>query len=160
MRSMTQQQALRAIGQDLERRDIRTFDIRCEQDVYVVQGGYQDPPGPMPITVHYSSADLENLNQEGNEKRDRGSGDMEFLKLSLILRAIGAHVERKGARLLRISNGSARSTTPIFTIEYETAAGEQVSNDLTSAAVYDICVSTYKLRGKMAASGKYRMWRR
>ncbi|HET8564774.1 MAG TPA: hypothetical protein VFM35_12945, partial [Candidatus Binatia bacterium] len=94
---MTQQQALRAIGQDLERRDIKAFDIRCERDAYIVQAGYQVPPAPMPVTVHYSVDDLENLNQEGNEKRDRASGTMEFLSLSLILRAIGAHVERKKA---------------------------------------------------------------
>ena len=156
MRSMTQQQALRAIGQDLERRDIRTFDIRCERDLYVVHGGYQDPPAPMPVTVHYSQNDLEDLNQQGNDKRDRTSGNMDFLRLSLILRAIGAHVEGKKGRLRRISNSSARSMTPIFRIEYETASGEQVTNDLTSTAVYDICVSTYKLRGKI----KYGVWRR
>lgn len=161
MRSMTQQQALRAIGQDLERRDIKTFDITCERDAYVVQGGYQVPPAPMPVTVHYSVDDLENLNQEGNEKRDGASGNMDFLRLSLILRAIGAHVERKKGRLRRISNSNARGMTPIFRIEYETASGEQVTNDLTSSAVYDICVSTYKLRGKIsAASAKYGVWRR
>jgi len=150
MRSMTQQQALRAIGQDLERRDIKTFDIKCEGDLYVVRAGYQDPPAPMPVTVHYSVDDLENLNEEGEEKRG-ASGAMEFLRLSLILRAIGAHVGQKKARVLRISNSTVVGMAPVFRIEYETATGKQAIDELASAAVYDICVKMYKLRGKILA---------
>src|SRR5215510_1262877 len=41
-------EALRAIGQDLEARGIKTFVIRPEADFYVFEAGYQSPPAPSP----------------------------------------------------------------------------------------------------------------
>jgi hypothetical protein len=142
--------ALRAIGQDLEARGIKTFVIRCEADLYVVEAGYQSPPAPTPLTLHYTLDDLEQLDREGRKEREGGDYDSsvkDFLRLSQILRAIGSYVGRKGARLLSVSNNvSTARTMPVFTIEYETAQGERVVDDRTGSEIYDMCVSIYKLR--------------
>jgi hypothetical protein len=66
--------------------------------------------------------------------------------LSQSLRAIGTYVDRKGARLLSVSNNT--STGTVVTIEYETAQGARVIDDRTGSAIYDMCVSFYKLRGR------------
>ena len=144
--------ALRAIGQDLEERGIKTFLIRCEADLYVVEAGYQSPPAPTSVTLHYSLDDLEQLDQEGLEERkggDHDSGVKDFLRLSQILRAIGSYIGRKEARLLSVSNNvSTAGTMPVVRIEYETAQGERVVDDRTGSAIYDLCVCIHKLRGR------------
>ena len=139
---------LRAIGQDLEARGIKTFVIRCEADLYVVEAGYQSPPAPTPVTLYYTLNDIEQLDREGREGDDRDSGVKDFLSLSRILRAIGTYVGRKGARLLSVSNNALTAgKMPVVTIEYETAQGERVVDDRTGSAIYDMCVSIYMLRG-------------
>src|SRR5512132_1411705 len=100
-------EALRAIGQDLEARGIKTYVIRPAADFYVVEAGYQSPPAPTPVTLHYTLDDIERLDHEGRERRDHDSGFEDFLRLSQILRAIGSYVGRKGARLLSISNNAS-----------------------------------------------------
>jgi hypothetical protein len=124
-------EALRSIGQDLEARCIKTFVIRCEADFYAVEAGYQSPPAPTPLILHYTLDDLEQLDHEGREGRRKGDYDSsvkDFLRLSQILRAIGVYVSRKGSRL------------------------ERVVDDRTGAAIYDMCVSMYKLRGRSGAN--------
>jgi len=144
--------ALRAIGQDLEARGIKIFVIRCEADLYVVEAGYQSPPAPTPVTLHYTLDDIEQLDQEGREQSDHDSGVEDFLRLSQILRAIGSYVSWKGARLLSVSNNALMGTMAVVTIEYETAQGERVVDDRTGSAIYDMCVSIYKLSGRLSAN--------
>jgi hypothetical protein len=145
-------EALRAIGNDLEMRGVKTFVIRCETDLYVVEAGYQSPPAPTPVILHYTLDDIEQLDREGRERDDRDSGVKDFLSLSQILPAIGTYVGRKGARLLSVSNNALTAgTMPVVTIEYETAQGERVVDDRTGSAIYDMCVRIYKLRERLSA---------
>ena len=145
-------QALRVIGQDLEARGIKTFVIRPEADFYVVEAGYQSPPAPTPISLHYTLDDIERLDHEGRERRDDDAGIEDFLSLSQILRAIGTYLGRKRARFLSVSNNALTAgTMPVLTIEYETAEGERFIDDRTASAIYDMCVRTYKLRERLNA---------
>jgi hypothetical protein len=147
MSAIAWSKALRAIGQDLEARGIKTFVIRCEADLYVVEAGYQSPPALTPVTLYYTLDDIEQLDREGRED-NRDSGVKVFLSLSQILRAIGSYVGRRGARLLSVSNNVLTGTMPVVKIEYETAQGERVVDDRTGSAIYDLCVSIHKLRGR------------
>jgi hypothetical protein len=145
-------EALRTIGHDLEMRGIKTFVIRCEADLYLVEAGYQSPPAPTPVILRYTLDDIEQLDREGREGDSLDSGVKDFLSLSQILRAIGTYVGRKRARLLSVSNNALMAgTMPIVTIEYETAEGERVIDDRTASAIYDMCVRTYKLRERLNA---------
>jgi hypothetical protein len=141
-------EALRAIGQDLEARGIKTFRIKCEADLYIVEAGYQSPPAPTPVTLYYTLDDIEQLDRQGREGDNCNSAVKDFLSLSQILPAVGSYVGRKGARLLSVSNNTLTGTIPVVNIEYETAQGERVVDDRTGSAIYDLCVSIYKLRGR------------
>jgi hypothetical protein len=140
-------QALRAIGEDLEQRGIKAFDITCAEDSYMVQGGYQAPPNPMPLSLCYSMEDIRYLDRECQEKRNQASDSHDFLRLSLILRSIAGYIDRKKGRLLRISNNIANGTNAVFRIEYTNADNERIVDERAVSAIYDICVSQYKLRG-------------
>jgi hypothetical protein len=145
-------EALRTIGYDLEMRGIKAFVIRCEADLYPVEAGYQSPPAPTPVILHYTLDDIEQLDREGREGDSLDSGVKDFLSLPQILRAIGTYVGRKKARLLSVSNNALTAgTMPVVTIEYETAEGERVIDDRTPSAIYDMCVRTYKLRERLNA---------
>jgi hypothetical protein len=148
MSAVAWSKALRAIGQDLEARGIKTFVIRCEADLYVVEAGYQSPPAPTPVTMCYTLDDIEQLDREGREGDKCNSAAKDFLSLSQILRAIGSYVGRRGARLLSVSNNAMTGTMPVVKVEYETAQGERIVDDRTGSAIYDMCVSIYKLRGR------------
>ena len=54
MPAVSYSEILRVIGQDLEIRGIKAFDIRDEGDRFFVQCGYQDPPAATPVTLYYS----------------------------------------------------------------------------------------------------------
>jgi hypothetical protein len=149
-------QALRAIGEDLEQRGIKAFDITCAEDYYMVQGGYQAPPNPMPLSLSYSLEDIRYLDNEHREKRDQACNGHDFLRLPLILRSIAGYISRKKGRLLRISNNVATGTNAVFRIEYSNADNERVVDERAVSAIYDICVSQYKLRGNdLRTPGSY-----
>ena len=148
MSAIAWSKALRAIGQDLEARGIKTFVIRCEADLYVVEAGYQSPPALTPVTLYYTLDDIEQLDREGREEDKCNAAAKDFLSLSQILRTIGTYLSRKGARLLSVSNNALTGAMPVVKIEYETAQGERVVDERTGSAIYDLCVSVYKLRGR------------
>jgi len=153
--------ALRAVGEDLEIRGIRCLDLRCEGDTCIVQCGYQQPPAPTPLTLHYAPDDIEHLDREGREKRQDFSPAKDFLTLSHILRGIGWYLDKRNARLLRISNNESPGTNMVFRIEYETDEGGAVVEERPVSSLYDICVNMYKQRGKDTRFGaKTGRWRR
>jgi hypothetical protein len=146
---------LRVIGQDLEIRGIKAFDIRDEGERVFVQCGYQDPPAATPVTLYYTPTDIEELEPQGVEKRGQLSKQEDFFTLSQILRAIGGYVDQKKARLIRLSNNDCPGADVVFRIEYETREREQVVDDRSGSAIYDLCVNMYKRRGKSARN----IWR-
>jgi hypothetical protein len=146
---------LRVIGQDLEIRGIKAFDIRDQGERIFVQCGYQDPPAATPVTLYYTLRDIEELKPQGVEKRGQPSEQGDFFTLSHTLRAIGGYVDQKKARLLRLSNNDCAGADSGFRIEYQTREGERLVDDRSGAAIYDLCVNMYKRRGKLPKS----IWR-
>jgi hypothetical protein len=148
-------EALRTIGRDLEFRGIKTFLISCAAALYIVEAGYQSPPAPTAVTLHYTLDDIAQLDRETRERNDRDSAVKDFLSLSQILSAIGSYVTSKGARLLSVSNSGSTESTPVVKTEYETIQGERIVDDLTGSAIYELCVGVYKLRGTSSNSIRY-----
>jgi hypothetical protein len=146
---------LRVIGQDLEIRGIKAFDIRNEGEMVLVQCGYQSPPAATPVTLHYSARDIEELKPQAAEKRGQASKPGDFFTLSQTLRAIGGYVDQKKARLIRLSNNDCHGADVVFRIEYETWERERVVDDRSGSAIYDLCINMYKRRGKLARN----IWR-
>ncbi len=146
---------LRVIGQDLESRGIKAFDIRNERERILVHCGYQVPPAETPVTLYYTPIDIEELKPQGTEKRGQPSNQGDFFTLSQTLRAIGGYVDQKKGRWLRLSNNDCPAADVVFRVEYETREGERVVDDRSGSAIYDLCVNMYKRRGKLARN----IWR-
>ena len=155
MPAVSYSEILRVIGQDLEIRGIKAFDIQDEGERVFVQCGYQDPPAATPVTLYYTARDIEELKPQGTEKRGQPSKQGDFFTLSQTLRAIGGYVDQKKARLIRLSNNDCPGADVVFRIEYETRERERVVDDRSGSAIYDLCVNMYKRRGKLARN----IWR-
>jgi len=141
---------LRVIGQDLEIRGLKAFDIRDEGDRICVQCGYQVPPAATPVTLYYTPRDIEELKPQGAEKRGQSSKPEDFFTISQTLRAIGGYVDQKKARFLRLSNNDCPGADVVFRIEYETRERERLVEDRSGSGIYDLCVNMYKRRRKLA----------
>ena len=137
---------LRCIGQDLELRGLKSLEIRPSGAVYVVRCGYQPPPAPTPVSLHYTRADIEELERAGQEHRGQSLPAKDFVNLVQILRAIGGYLDKNQAILVAVSNNESSGTEPLYRVEYQTRDGEHVIDDREGAAIYDMCVSMYKRR--------------
>ena len=150
MPAINYSEVLRVIGQDLEIRGIKAFDIRDEGEKILVQCGYQMPPAATPVTLTYTPKDIRELRPQGEEKRGQPLERKDFFTLSQTLRAIGGYVDQQKARLIRLSNNEFPGADVVFRIEYETREGERLVDNRSGSAIYDLCVNMYKRRGKLA----------
>jgi hypothetical protein len=144
---------LRCIAQVLEMRGLRTFDIQLQGMDYLVQCGYQNPPAPMPVTLKYTPKDIKELDLAGEKKRGVASPEKEFLNLVQVFRTIGGYLDKNEARLIRLCNSESPDNDPSFRVEYETRERERVVDDRVGSAIYDMCVTMYKQRGRMTGTG-------
>ena len=149
MRALSCSEILRVIGQDLEIRGMKAFDLRAEGETILVHCGYQVPPAATPVTLHYTPRDIEELKPQGLEKRGQPVERSDFFTLSQTLRAFGGYVDQKKARLVRLSNNDCPGADVVFRIEYETRERERVVEDRSGSVIYDLCVNMYKRRGKI-----------
>ena len=161
MPALSSARVLRVIGQDLEARGLKTFDIRRYHDRYEARCGYQAPPAPTPVTLEYSVAEIEQLYRQGQDKRSENPAALDLLTLSQLLRSFGGYLDSKNITLLRITNNESSGVEGMFKIEGETERGERIVDERTAAAIYDMGVSMYKQRGKLFGSAaRYMRWRR
>ena len=144
--------ALRAIGQDLERRGLKTFDIRFDGQAFTALCGYQEPPAATPVELKYRPGDIEELDQAGENRRGKAEPPKDFLNHPQVLRAIGGFLDGNEARLVRLSNNGRRANESTFIVEYINQHGERVIDDRAGAAIYDLCVGMYKQRGKLTGT--------
>jgi hypothetical protein len=145
--------ALRCIGQDLERRGLKCFEVRCEGKDYTARCGYQDPPAPMPVTIYYRPADIVELDRSGEEKRNQVSPSKDFLNQAQIFRTIGGFLDKNEAKLIRLANNQPAAKDTMLVVEYINRDREHVVDDRAGAAIYDLCVAMYKQRGKLTGTG-------
>ena len=145
--------ALRCIGQNLDRRGLKSFNIRLQGDIFIVECGYQDPPAPTPVSLVYTSHDIDELNQSGEKLRGHITTAQEFINQVQIFRSIGAYLDKNEGQLIRVSNNDGKAKDSSFTVEYLTRDGERVVDDRAGSAIYDMCVQMYKQRGKATGTG-------
>ena len=153
--------ALRCIGQDLERRGLKSFDIRLQAKIFIVECGYQEPPAPTPVSLQYDPEDIDELDRAGEGKRGELGRRQEFINQAQIFRTIGGYLDQNEARLLRLTNNHGKTKDALFRVEYMTRDRERIVDDHVGAAIYDMCVQMYKQRGKLTGTGGRRSgWRR
>jgi hypothetical protein len=149
--------ALRSIGQDLERRGLKTFDIRFDGREFIALCGYQDPPAATPVELKYRPSDIEELDQAGEMNRGKSAPPKDFLNQPQLFRTIGGFLDKSQAQLVRLANNDGLAQESTFIVEYISRDGEHVVDDRAGAAIYDMCVGMYKQRGKLTGtSGRSR----
>jgi hypothetical protein len=151
---------LRCIGQDLEARGLKTFELKPDGHVDIVTCGYQEPPSETPVTLHYTREDIEEIDRAGRGKRGKVSPPKDFVSMVQIFRAIGGYLDKNQCRLIAISNNDLPSQELVLRVEYQTAEGEWIVDDRTGSAIYDLCVTMYKQRGKPKAADGHAYRRR
>jgi hypothetical protein len=144
-------EALHTVGEDLDRRGIKTVALRFEADLIVVDAGYQAPPAATPVTLHYGPKDIQDFDRKAREQNDCLSAIRNFKYMSKILSSIGTYVGDKAARLLSLSNIASTETMPVIDIEYETVQGNRTFERLTDSDVYALCVRDHKRSGRRLA---------
>ena len=143
---------LRCIGQDLERRSLKAFDIRFDGSAYIAECGYQEPPAPVPVSIRYSLDDIDELDRTGEVRRGASPSAGEFINQVQIFRTIGGFLDKNEWRLIRVTNNEAGQKGSLV-VEYITKDGERVVDDRAGSAIYDMCVQMYKQRGKLTGTG-------
>jgi hypothetical protein len=96
-----------------------------------------------PVELLYEVKDIERLEEEGRSRRINPHGTANPSSLSQVLRCIGAYLNQKRARLLKLSR-EAESVC----IEYETSLGTNMKEMLSLSDLYDLWVRMYLQRAQ------------
>ena len=96
--------ALRAIGQELVKRGIDLFELRCLRSEYYLQCGDPTPPYVGLIELSFTDDDIVSLDLAAVSQRGGAFKFVEFEGLPELLRAVGRYVDSKEGLLLRVSN--------------------------------------------------------
>ncbi len=152
MKKINFSNTLRCIGQDLNRRDFKVFEICGEGDRYLVRGGYEAPTAAFPVTIHYTVADIKQLDSAGLDKRGELPPAEDFVNLEQVLRTLGGYLDKIEARLIRLANSESQGNGHSFRLEYETRNGDHEVEEHSTATVYEMCVAMYKRRGRVTGT--------
>ena len=158
MNQINYSNTLRCIGQELSRRDFKVFDIRVEGECILARGGYSAPTASFPVAIHYSTADIKQLDLTGLENRGKLPPPEDFVNLEQVLRTFGGYLDKIEARLIRLANSESQRNGYSFRLEYKTRDGNHEVEEHSTATVYEMCVAMYKRRGRV--TGTHGMLRR
>lgn len=160
-------QPLRAIGQALETLNIQSFELEPVGDDFFVRGNIPVTSADLRRTIWgktrsengetgaigakvdslvellYELKDIERLEEQGRSKRINPHGTADPASLSQVLRCIGAYLNQKRARLLKLSR-EAESVV----VEYETSLGTNMKEMLSPSELYDLWVRMYLQRAE------------
>ncbi len=100
-------------------------------------------PVLMPIELQYTPKDVDRLEQEGQARRTDVYRVPDTASLSQVLRCIGAYVNQKPARLVKLIRD-----LDAVTIEYETSLGTELRETFAASALYDLWVRMYMQRAE------------
>jgi hypothetical protein len=112
-------------------------------------GGNDEDTPATSLTVHspvellYGAKDIERLEEEGRSKRVNPHGTANPSSLSQVLRCIGAYLNQKRARLLKLSREAET-----VAVEYETSLGTTIKEILSLSDLYDLWVRMYLQRAE------------
>lgn len=163
--------ALRAIGQELEKRRFTTFNLKCSDDSYFVwsteiiapalvgdalttqgrgglQSGQDDPDDAETkmlldriVGFLFNAGDVKRLEHEGVENRRQKSAVSNGRRLSHLLRTVGEQVYRRNQRLLGIAWQDRQ-----VSVVAESVRGRREITVLRTDNLYDLWVRMYLQR--------------
>jgi hypothetical protein len=97
-----------------------------------------------PVQLNYGPSDIERLEQQGQSRRRNSHAMPDTYSPSQVLRAAGAYLDRKRAKLQELSKLDG-----IIKVRYDTALGS-TTEELTVSYLYDMAVRLYMRRSDRA----------
>jgi hypothetical protein len=134
----------------IQEKEARTIRERVRKFVWEALPGVTASPAeidlamsiwPAKLDLRYTPKDVDRLQQEGRAKRQGVAGVPDVASLSQLLRTIGAYVEQKKFRLVKISRYGES-----LAIHYETANGEKREETVTAGSLYEFWAQLYLKR--------------
>jgi len=153
-------QHLRVIGQALEAKRISVFELKAQDDAYVVHGEPEKDSSLLgrfrewqariaarsPSTViHYAGVELERLNLEGRKKRTKPDRLPDFYSLPNTLRTVGSYLDSQSAGLMEIHKRPLS-----ITLLYRRENGHLNMEERSIASFYEFFLALHRkrIRGK------------
>ena len=154
----------RSIGQALEAKNVRSFELKRLGDWYILQGV---PPGDGSLrsklhkfkmrfrsgsdaeSLTLALPDVEELSRKGKAKRFIPGRMPDFRRLSNTLRTIGAYLESKQAKLIELQ---VRPLT--VTLSYEDGDGQEQIEDRTIRSFYNLFLELSEKRDEAKDGSK------
>ncbi len=144
--------ALRVIGQELVKRGIDLFELRCLRTEYYLQCGDPTPPYVGLIELSFTDDDIISLEIAAASQRGGTFKFVEFESLPEILRAAGRYIENKEGQLLRISNTESSFDSDTLRLEYESRDGRNHVEEVPLTELSETARRMYKERSRGKAS--------
>jgi len=142
--------SLRVIGQELVKRGIDLFELRCLRTEYYLQCGDPTPPHVGLIEISFTDDDIVSLELAAASQRGGAFKFVQFEGLPEILRAAGRYIENKEGMLLRISNTESADEGDTLRLEYEDRDRRNHVEDVPLAELAETARRMYKERGRGA----------
>lgn len=98
------------------------------------------------VDLHYTVQDIERLEYEGQARRQDPHRLADATSLSQVLRCMGAYLNQKCARLLKLARED-----DVLTLEYETSLGSLMKESFSASGLYDLWVRMYLQRADRVA---------
>ena len=142
----TYSKALRTIGQELEKRGIDLFELRCRRANYTIEYSDPKPPHIRLLDIYLSGEEIRSLDLDAARQRGGSFKLVNFERMPEILRALGRYVESKDGEILRISTSASTPERDAVRLEFEGRDGRIEAEELTTSAIADIAMRMYRIR--------------
>ena len=141
--------ALRCIGQVLQQQNIEIFEIKTDGSEFQLECGDPNPPYTEIIRLDYTIDKIRILDRQAQTRRGGSRPEVRFDSVPEMLRTIGEYIDAKRAHLRRL-DGACLAHRPDLEVEYQTRAGEIVSETLALGWVHETADRMYKKCSRIA----------
>lgn len=135
------ERVLRAVGQALERFKLENFEMTPDGDAFFVRGKSEPE-----LQMHFTPEEIQSFESEGQSRRADSNAMANASSLSQVLRCLGAYLNQKRARLLKLTREEE-----LLSLEYETTLGSRMKESFSVTGIYDMWVRRYLQRAARAS---------
>jgi hypothetical protein len=135
------ERVLRAVGQALERYNLENFEMTPVGEAFSVRG-----KATPELQLHFTPQDIESFEAQGQARRADANGMANASSLSQVLRCLGAYLNQKRARLLKLTREAE-----LLSLEYESSMGILMKESFSVSGMYDMWVRRYLQRAARAS---------
>lgn len=104
------------------------------------------PVASSELHLYFTLQDIQSFETEGQSRRANSNGMANASSLSQLLRCLGAYLNQKRARLLKLTREEE-----LLSLEYETSLGSHMKESFSVTGIYDMWVRMYLQRSARAS---------